>query len=81
MIISSWVVLGTQRSIGGGDTAWAVGPRKIDGFDPVLARPDHVSKASWPVQLQLSCPRNNLNGPIGAIGGRMVPSNVSKSPR
>jgi hypothetical protein len=36
-----------------GDPAWAVGPLKIDVFDLVLVRLDHVSKGSWQVQLRL----------------------------
>jgi len=40
-----------------GDPAWAVGPLKIDTFDLVLVRLDHVSKGSWQAQLQLVRPR------------------------
>lgn len=40
-----------------GDPAWAVGPHKIDVFDLVLVRLDHVSKGSWQAQLQLLRPR------------------------
>jgi len=39
-----------------GDAAWAVGPGKIDVFDLVLIRLDHVSAGSWQVQLQLIRP-------------------------
>ena len=41
-----------------GDPAWAVGPYKIDVFDLVLVRLDHVSKGSWQAQLQLIQPRS-----------------------
>jgi len=41
-----------------GDPAWVVGPGKIDVFDLVLIRLDHVSKGSWQVQLQLIRPRS-----------------------
>ncbi|KAI9511593.1 hypothetical protein F5148DRAFT_1280687 [Russula earlei] len=40
-----------------GDPAWLVGPGKIDVFDLVLVRLDHVSKGSWQAQLQLAKPR------------------------
>jgi hypothetical protein len=42
-----------------GDPIWAVGPgpHKIDVFDLVLVRLDHVSKGSWQAQLQLIHPR------------------------
>jgi hypothetical protein len=40
-----------------GSPAWAVGPNKIDVFDLVLVRLDHVSKGSWQAQLQLMHPR------------------------
>jgi len=40
------------------DPAWAVGPDKIDTFDLVLVRLDHVSIGSWQVQLQLIRPRS-----------------------
>ena len=38
-----------------GDPSWSVGPgmHKIDVFDLVLVRLDHVSKGSWQAQLQL----------------------------
>ena len=39
-----------------GDLAWLVGPGKIDIFDLVLVRLDHVSKGSWQAQLQLVRP-------------------------
>jgi len=38
------------------DPAWALGPGKIDVFDLVLVRLDHVSKGSWQAQLQLLKP-------------------------
>jgi hypothetical protein len=41
-----------------GDLAWLVGPGKIDVFDLVLVRLDHVSKGSWQAQLQLARPRS-----------------------
>jgi len=41
-----------------GDIAWLVGPGKIDVFDLVLVRLDHVSKGSWQAQLQLFRPRS-----------------------
>ncbi|KAI9440536.1 hypothetical protein H4582DRAFT_1473697 [Lactarius indigo] len=41
-----------------GDAAWLVGPGKIDVFDLVLVRLDHVSKGSWQAQLQLVRPRS-----------------------
>jgi len=41
-----------------GDLAWLVGPGKIDVFDLVLVRLDHVSKGSWQAQLQLAHPRS-----------------------
>jgi hypothetical protein len=41
-----------------GDLAWLVGPGKIDVFDLVLVRLDHVSKGSWQAQLQLVRPRS-----------------------
>jgi hypothetical protein len=41
-----------------GDLAWLVGPGKIDVFDLVLLRLDHVSKGSWQAQLQLVRPRS-----------------------
>jgi hypothetical protein len=41
-----------------GDLAWLVGPGKIDVFDLVLVRLDHVSKGSWQAQLQLIRPRS-----------------------
>ncbi|KAH9993734.1 hypothetical protein BJV74DRAFT_366639 [Russula compacta] len=40
-----------------GDPAWVVGPGKIDVYDLVLVRLDHVSKGSWQAQLQLIRPR------------------------
>ena len=40
-----------------GDPAWVVGPGKIDVYDLVLVRLDHVSKGSWQAQLQLAHPR------------------------
>jgi hypothetical protein len=42
-----------------GDPIWAVGPgpHKIDVFDLVLVRLDHVAKGSWQAQLQLIHPR------------------------
>ncbi|KAH9967214.1 hypothetical protein BC827DRAFT_1123572 [Russula dissimulans] len=40
------------------DPGWAVGPGKIDVFDLVLIRLDHVSKGSWQAQLQLIRPRS-----------------------
>jgi len=44
-----WRRMGTQP--------WAFGPFKIDTFDLVLVRLDHVSKGSWQAQLQLVRPR------------------------
>ena len=41
-----------------GDPAWAVGPHKIDVFDLMLVRLDHVSKGSWQAHLQLLRPRS-----------------------
>jgi hypothetical protein len=43
-----------------GDPIWSVGPgsQKIDVFDLVLVRLDHVSKGSWQAQLQLFRPRS-----------------------
>lgn len=41
-----------------GDPAWLVGAGKIDVFDLVLVRLDHVSKGSWQAQLQLVRPRS-----------------------
>ncbi|KAF8269819.1 hypothetical protein EI94DRAFT_1798812 [Lactarius quietus] len=41
-----------------GDIAWLVGPGKIDVFDLVLVRLDHVAKGSWQVHLQLLRPRS-----------------------
>lgn len=41
-----------------GDPAWSVGPHKIDVFDLVLVRLDHVSKGSWQAHLQLLRPRS-----------------------
>ena len=38
------------------DPAWLVGPRRIEINDLVLVRPDHVSKGSWQVHLQLLHP-------------------------
>ncbi|KAI0041056.1 hypothetical protein FA95DRAFT_1501953 [Auriscalpium vulgare] len=39
-----------------GEEEWMVGPQKIDLFDLVLIRLDHVSKGSWQAQLQLARP-------------------------
>jgi hypothetical protein len=39
-----------------GDPAWLVGPGKIDAFDLVLVRLDHVAKGSYQAQLQLIRP-------------------------
>jgi len=44
----------------GDDEAWLVGPRKIDLFDLVLVRLDHVSKGSWQPRLQLIRPRSSV---------------------
>jgi hypothetical protein len=43
-----------------GDPIWSVGPgpHKIDVFDLVLVKLDHVSKGSWQAQLQLIRPRS-----------------------
>jgi len=40
-----------------GDPAWVVGPNKIDVFDLVLVRLDHVTMGSWQAQFQLISPR------------------------
>ncbi|KAI0044756.1 hypothetical protein FA95DRAFT_1561869 [Auriscalpium vulgare] len=39
-----------------GEEEWMIGPQKIDLFDLVLIRLDHVSKGSWQAQLQLARP-------------------------
>ena len=42
----------------GGDLAWLVGPGKIDVYDLVLMRLDHVSRGSWQAQLRLDWSRS-----------------------